>query len=119
DTLAPVKAVGEIIHQGLGSGVAVRLEDRPDAVCALQAGRLDRGANFRGVMAIVIYHRHAVPLRLDLKTPIRAPEMLQPFAKLLRTEAELQTHGHRRERVLDVMATWNIQSQAAQGHVPH
>ena len=68
------KRASEFLQKIKSSGVPVRLEDNVDAPMPACARRSQRGANLRGVVAVIVHHGNAARLAALLKAAIDAAE---------------------------------------------
>ena len=81
----------------------MRLEDYMNlAQAAIFSGR-KRGANLRGMMAVIIHHPHATHPALQLKTAVHAAKSLQALPNAVRVMIKSHAHGHRRGRIQHIV----------------
>ena len=73
------------------------------AVSAL-TGRGKGGANFRGMVAVVINHRHAPCLALELEAAVHSAEARQRIANVILVETQPHAYGDRRGSVQHVVS---------------
>src|SRR5581483_3502420 len=70
----------EFLHERLGAGVAMRLEDNVDAAVTALARGGKSGANFSGVMGVVVNDSDAAHLSLNVEAAVHAAKALQSCA---------------------------------------
>ena len=90
------------------------LEDGDDSFGAPEASRFKRGADFRGMMPIVIHDCHAFEFRFDLESAVGAAEAVQAAADLLGGQVKLQTHGDCCQGILHVVPPRNMDGKTPQ-----
>ena len=89
NVIRSLKALRKIIHQELGARIAVGLENSNDPFGAPKTGRLQRGANLRRMMPVIIDDRYAFEFHLDLKPAVGATEVRQPLTNQFGTQSQL------------------------------
>ena len=79
-----LKAIAKFMQKIAGAGIAMRLKENENAREAALAGRFQSGANFCGVMAVIIDDGDAADLTFALKAPLDAAKIRQPGSNLFR-----------------------------------
>ena len=77
DCVGVVESGGELGHQVARTGVAMRLKDHVDPVIARLPCGVQRGANFRRVVAVVVDHIHPASTPFQLKPSIHSAKVAQ------------------------------------------
>ena len=85
-----IERAAEILPEMLRARVAVRLEEHQQALVTAAARRFERGANFGGMMAVVVDQRDAVDDALDFKPPPTPRKFLEPRADQIRGNIQRQ-----------------------------
>src|SRR5579885_501779 len=84
DAVRLVEGAPEFVHQVHGPAVAVRLEQHVNAAETAQPRGRQGGADFGGMMAVVVDDRDAALLAADLKAPVHAVKGLERPADHIR-----------------------------------
>ena len=88
-----VERAAEIVPEKLRARVAVRLEEHEQALVTAAARRFERGANFRGMMAVVVNQRDAGVNAFDFKAPSHAGKFRKPSANQVRRNVQRERDG--------------------------
>src|SRR5579862_6695744 len=104
----------EIVHQGRGAGVAMRLEEHVNVAETAGAGGGERRSDFSGMVAVIVDHGDARDGAAHLKAAVDSGESGEGFANGVRRDFEFQAHGGGRGRIEDVMRAGNVQAETAQ-----
>ena len=103
----------EFVRQRLGSRIAMRLEDRQHAP-AQPARHAQGGADLGRMVGIVVHHADPGRLAAGLEPPRHAMESPEGLADVGETDFELETHGHRGERIEGVVLPGHVKLDRAQ-----
>ena len=95
-------------------GEPVGLEDDVDLPVAALARRGQRGANLRGMVAVVVHHRNAARLAALLEAPVHAAKVAEPLGNLFRRNLKLVRDGHRGRGVQHIVASGHVQLEGPQ-----
>src|SRR6185369_16239660 len=109
-----MKGACEIIHQRLSARVAVRLEQHVDALKAARPRGRQSGADFGGMMSVVIDHGNAALGPAYLKAAVDTAEFGQRLANHLHWNVEFEGHRYSGSGVQSVVRAGNLQAEAAQ-----
>ena len=82
--------------------VAVRLE-RDDDAPVQRTRRREHGRNLSWMMAVVVDNQDAVRFAAQLEPALGAAKLAQTGGDAVEWDLELQAHGHRRQRVEQVV----------------
>src|SRR5207249_9517872 len=104
----------KLVHQITGSGIAMRLEDHMNLAKATLPGGGKGGANFRGMVAVVIDYADPRNLAPQLEATVDAVEVFESRANLLDLEIQANPNGNGRRRVEDVVGSGNAQPELSQ-----
>src|SRR5208283_2754998 len=105
---------GELIEQQLRSRVAMRLENHMHLAETALPCRRQRCADLRGMMSVIVDHRHAIRGADLLKAAVHAVEVLQRAANVLDGHIESDPNGDRGCGVLDVVLAGNTELEFSQ-----
>ena len=87
----------------------MRLEDHMDAALRALACGGERGANFSGMVAVVVDHRDASRRSALLEAAIDTAKIGESLGNLFRLDSKLPRDGHRRSRVQYIVPARNMQ----------
>src|SRR5581483_9017623 len=104
----------ELLHERLGAGVAMRLEDRVDAAVTALARGGKSGADFSGVMGVVVNDSDAAHLSLNVEAAVHAAKALQGCANIVRANVESDTNGNGCGGVPHIVSAGDVQAELAQ-----
>ena len=109
-----MEALRELVHQVLRARVAMRLKDREDTpeIAKLRGGQ--RGANFGGVVAVIVDHRDAAGLAAHLETAIDAGVAGDGLADRIERDVQFQADGDSGRRVQHVVNAGHAQMKLPQ-----
>ncbi len=85
DAIGLMKGAGEIVQQRLRASVTVRLEQNVNALEAAGPRGRQRGANFGGMVAVIVDHRDAALRAAHLKAPVDAGEIAPGASRIVST----------------------------------
>src|SRR5450432_35079 len=103
----------KLFHQQLGPRIAVRLKDHVNPRETSLLGGRQSGADFGGVMPVVVHHRHTTNHSLLLKAPVYAAEGPQGFADVCRRNIEADADRDGCGGVEDVVLPGNVKFEFA------
>ena len=86
----------------------MRLKDHMNLAAGAGACRLQRGANFGGVVSVIIDNGHAARLAALLEAPIDAAKVLEPFGNLRGRNFKLPRDGHGGRGVEHIVPAGNM-----------
>src|ERR1035437_7104580 len=89
-----LKTISKFMQQIASAGVAMRLKKNKNALEAALTGRFQRGANFCGVMAVIIDHGDAADFPFALKPALDATKIRKPTGDVFNRDAELDPNGN-------------------------
>jgi hypothetical protein len=75
-----IESTRKIVPKMLGTGIAVRLEKYEKAVELAATSSLEGGADFSGVMTVVVHNHDVVDDALDVEAAADATKFCQAFA---------------------------------------
>src|SRR5580692_7767508 len=85
-----------------------------DLAAGARAGSLERGANFGGVMAVIVDHGHAARLTAVLEAPVDAAKILEPLGDLFRRYFKLPGDRDGGRGVEHIVPAGNLQLEGAE-----
>src|SRR5580698_2006892 len=88
-----MKGSGEIVEQVEGARITMRLKKHVHAAMAAGLRRCERGANFGGVMPVVVNQRDSVRHTAYFETSADAREFAQAFADHVRLDVQFERDG--------------------------
>jgi hypothetical protein len=100
----------ERLHQGRGSGKAVRLKGDDDATIETSSGSQD-GGDLGRVVAVVVHHEDAIGLAADLKAAFRAAKLFEAGGDTIEREIQFETDRDGGEGILQVVPAGDIEPQ--------
>ena len=104
------QSLGKFIHQSLGPGVSVGLEDAPELSVRVIKRGPQRCLDLCGVMRIVVDDCEAVPASQDLEAPLGSGIARQSCRCVLAVNAKAVCRSRCREGVVDIVLAGNSQS---------
>ena len=107
DSIGVSKCTAELVQKIKGAGVAVGLEEDVDLAVAALAGGGEGGANFGGMVAVVVDHGDAAGGATKLKAPINSSEVIEARGDLIGGNFKLAGDGNGGGGVEDVVAARN------------
>ena len=108
----------KFLEEGLRPGIPMGLEDDDDPSGPDLPGRGKRGPDLRRVMAVVVDHRDPVCLSPDFQPALGAGEPLEPLPDDGKGQVHLPRHRHRRQGVIDVEQSRNVELYRSQEDIP-
>ena len=90
-----IERAPKIFPEVLGAGVAVRLKENQQAVVVAAAGGFERGANFGGMMAVVVDQGDAVEDAFDFEAATNAGKFGEAGADQIRRDVQRKRDGGR------------------------
>ena len=108
------EGLGEFLHQCLGTGVAVGLEDNVNAAVAALAGGGERGEDLGGVMAVIVDHTYAGCASAKLEAAVYTAETVERAADVAKFDVQACADGDGRGGVQYVVGAGNVQREFAQ-----
>ena len=118
DCVGVAECGAELFEQIAGAGVAVRLEDDMDAFVSALARGSERGANFRGMVAVVVDDGDAAGLTTLLEATVDAAETAEAFGDFFGRDFELVRDGYGGGGVEHVVAAGHVQIERAERTAP-
>ena len=106
--------VRKVIHERFCPGIGMRLEDAPDLPVRIVFRCLQRCADFRRVMRVVINDGRTLPLALDLETAVCPTEGKKALPDILHGDAEQVGDGDGCRGVLDIVFTRDFETEMAE-----
>src|SRR5260370_22844907 len=88
-----IECAAEFVPKMLGARVGMRLEEHEQAIELAAAGRLERGTNLGGVMAVVVNDGDLVDHALDVKAAAHAGKLSETFADQVCRNVQVQGDG--------------------------
>src|SRR5438552_780822 len=98
-----IERTAEFIPKVLSARITMRLEEHKQAIELASAGRFERGANFGGVMAIVVNDGNVVDHALDIKAAAHAGKLSETFADQVSGNVQIEGNGGGRRSVANVV----------------
>src|SRR5208282_1862115 len=98
-----IEGLAKFLPEILRAREAMRLKNHEEALETAAAGGLESGANFGGVMAVIVDQSDAVEDALDFKAPPDAGKFLEALANQIGGNIERQSDGSRGGGVADVV----------------
>src|SRR5436190_4983295 len=98
-----IERTAEFIPKVLSARITMRLEEHKQAIELASAGRFERGANFGGVMAIVVNDGNVVDHALDIKAAAHAGKLSESFADHVSRRAHIEDIAGGRHSVANVV----------------
>ena len=109
-----MKSAGELLRQVERPRVAVRLEQHVDAPEAAEPRGIQGGADFGGMMSVIVNDRDAAFFAAHLEAPLHALKCRQGSTDGLGLHFQLHGHHHRRRGVEHVVPPGDRQVELAQ-----
>src|SRR5713101_3390054 len=85
-----IKGAAEFVPQMLRARVTVRLEEQPQAIELANTRGFERGADFGGVMAVIVDHGNVVDRAFNVEAPADSREFAEAIADQLRGHVEVE-----------------------------
>ena len=114
DGVGVSKCTAELVQKIKGAGVAVGLEDDEDAAMATLPRGCEGGANFGGMVAVVVDHGDAAGGATKLKAPINSSEVIEAFGNFIGGNFKLAGDGDGGGGVENVMASRDMEFEGAE-----
>ena len=86
-----VERATKFLLQRFGARIAMRLKHREHALATNRSRRLERRADFRRMMPVIVHQQKTVAVGLDLEPPARVFELRQRLRDLFERNTELVT----------------------------
>src|SRR6266849_7568039 len=88
-----IEGAAEFVPEMLRARVAMRLKEHQQAIEFADARGYQRGADFGGVMAVIVDHRDVVDHAFNVEAAADARELAEPFADQFRGNIQIQRDG--------------------------
>jgi hypothetical protein len=98
-----VEGAAEIVPEVLGAGIAVRLEQHQQTIVLAPTRSLERGADFGGMMAVIVNDCNVVDNAFDLEAAADSREFREALADQFSRDAEIEGDRRRRRGVADIV----------------
>src|SRR6266853_1551739 len=108
------KSIGEISHQIASTGEAMGLKDDVHSPVSALASRSESGANFRGMMSIIVDHVDARSHTFELEAAIDTTKCSETGANLLRGNVERGAHSNGRCSVKNIVCAGHMQRKLSE-----
>ena len=90
-----IEGAREIVPEMLRAGVAMRLEQHEQAIEFAAARGFERGANFRGMMAVIVHDRDVVHRAFNVEAAADAGKFRQAFANQVGGDVQIEADSSR------------------------
>ena len=118
DCIRIAKCAAKFIQKIFRPRVPMRLKDNMNLASPRRANRgacrLQRSANFGGVVAVIVDNGHAARLTPLLEAPVDAAKVLEPLGNLLRRYFKLPRNGHGGRGVEHIVPAGHMQLEGPQ-----
>src|SRR5690349_11392514 len=104
----------KLIEQISSTGETMRLEDDRQRALPAVANSADGGANFRGVMPVVVDHQDAPRFALDLEASVDASESGERLRGVREGNLQFVSYGHCSQSIGGAMTAGKMQTQLPQ-----
>src|SRR5712692_286890 len=98
-----IKGAAEFVPQMLRARVTVRLEEHQQAIELTNARGFERGADFGGVMAVIVDHGYVVDRAFNVEAPADSRESSEAIADQLRGHVQIKSDRCRSRGVAHVV----------------
>src|SRR6202453_1591395 len=98
-----IERAAKIFPEKLGARITVRLKQHEQAFVSATARGFECGANFGGMVAVVVDQGYAAKLAFNLETPANAGELRESRANQVRRDVERKPHSRGRSGVAHVV----------------
>src|ERR1700677_4029921 len=98
-----IERATKIFPEKLGARITVRLKQHEQAFVTATARGFERGANFGGMMAVIVNQGDAAKLAFDFEAPAYAGKLCEARANQVCRDVERKAHGGSRSGVAHVV----------------
>src|SRR5712692_6643510 len=112
DAVRALECARKVVHQRVQARVAMRLEDYDQPSMTQLACRFDGRTHLGRMVRVVVVDGRTLEHAEKFHPAMSSGKTVQRCGDVLETDAELERHGRRGGRVLDVVAPWLAQVDA-------